>query len=226
MRNFLKKLIARSQEKTQDKEASELSYWKKRKEEEKELHNDHYKYFYTGNFGLSDEFFNGKKILDIGCGPRGSLEWADMVQERVGLDPLANEYLKLGAKNHKMKYVQAYSEAIPFEDNYFDVVCTFNSIDHVENIEKSCNEIQRILKQNGVLLLLVDVHDEPTINEPHAISWDFVKKYFHKMELLNEEHYEKSENGIYDSIKKKIPFDHNDAQNRYGIIAAKLKKVE
>jgi len=54
--------------------------------------------------------------LDIGCGPRGSLEWADMTKERYGLDPLANEYLKLGADKHKMKYVASGAEKIPFED--------------------------------------------------------------------------------------------------------------
>ena len=30
---------------------------------------------------------------DIGCGPRGSLEWATMAAERVGLDPPVNKYL-------------------------------------------------------------------------------------------------------------------------------------
>ena len=120
MKNFLRKLGLTSQSDSQAKEESELKYWKTRKEEEDKLGNDHYKFFYTENFGLSDEFFEGKRILDIGCGPRGSLEWADMTAERVGLDPLADEYLKLGASEHNMRYVKAYSEAIPFDDNYFE----------------------------------------------------------------------------------------------------------
>jgi len=45
-------------------------------------------------FGLSKDFYKGKKILDIGCGPRGSLEWADMTLERVGLDPPGRKILK------------------------------------------------------------------------------------------------------------------------------------
>lgn len=225
MKNLLKSLT-KSKNKTKTKEESELKYWKTRKEKEKKLSNDHYKPFYTENFGLSDEFFQDKKILDIGCGPRGSLEWADMTEERIGLDPLADEYLKLGANEHQMKYVKAYSEDMPFRDNYFDIVCAFNSVDHVEDLDKTCHEIQRVLKPTGTLLLLVDVHDEPTTNEPQIISWDFVKSYFSSLKVLTEEHYEKSENGMYDSIRKKIPFDHGNRQKRYGIISAKLVKTK
>jgi hypothetical protein len=43
------------------------------------------------------DFFKGKKFLDIGCGPRGSLEWASQATTRVCADPLAVQYGKLGA---------------------------------------------------------------------------------------------------------------------------------
>ena len=38
-------------------------------------------------FNLDKSFYKNKRILDVGCGPRGSLEWDDMALERVGLDP-------------------------------------------------------------------------------------------------------------------------------------------
>lgn len=76
----------------------ELKYWKDRLHHEGELKNAHYKYFYTSHFDLSEEDWTGAVVLDIGCGPRGSLEWADMTKERYGLDPLAKDYLKLGSE--------------------------------------------------------------------------------------------------------------------------------
>ena len=52
------------------KEFFELGYWKIVKLLSKNLNNNsHYKYFYTSNFALSDEFYTDKIILDIGCGP-------------------------------------------------------------------------------------------------------------------------------------------------------------
>lgn len=205
------------------KEISELRYWKYRKKNEKTLSNSHYKYFYTSHFGLDEEFYFNKKILDIGCGPRGSLEWADMTEERVGLDPLANEYLKLGADQQKMKYVSAYSENIPFADGYFDVVCSFNSIDHVEDLKKTCEEIKRVIKKGGLLLILTDIHEKPTINEPQVFSWDFAKKYFSDLENLEEKHFEKGK-GVYDGIRKGIIFNHEDPRKRYGTLSVKLMK--
>jgi hypothetical protein len=71
------------------KERHEMEYWKSRVAAEGRLKNGHYLELYTSHFGLEPEFYRGKRILDIGCGPRGSLEWADMAAERIGLDPLA-----------------------------------------------------------------------------------------------------------------------------------------
>src|SRR5690349_8834862 len=72
------------------KERGEMAYWKKKKDEEGELRNDHYKFLYTTHWDLDDQYYAGKKILDIGCGPRGSLEWADQAAERIGLDSLVD----------------------------------------------------------------------------------------------------------------------------------------
>ena len=88
------------------KKYCELKYWKQRQREEGSLKHDHYQQFYTTAFGLSREFYTGKRILDIGCGPRGSLEWSQGAAERIGLDPLADEYLKLGADRARNEVFQ------------------------------------------------------------------------------------------------------------------------
>lgn len=207
------------------KGSHEFSYWAERKDQEGTLANRHYEYFYTTHFGLNYEFFSGKRLLDIGCGPRGSLEWADMTAERIGLDPLANEYQKLGADKHKMAYVAAPSEAIPFTDNYFDVVTSFNSLDHVENLDQTIDEIMRVVKPGGLFLLLTDVNHSPTPCEPIEFSWDVVDRFLPQFDLLEQRQYEKPQNeGLYKSIQNAIPYDHSITNNRYGILSAKFKK--
>ena len=105
-------------------------------------------------------------MLDIGCGPRGSLELADTALERVGLDPLAKEYLKLGDASHMMTYVASRSESIPFADGYFDIVCSFNSFDHVADLKRTIiAEIVRVVKPGGLFLLLSEVNHAPTKTE-------------------------------------------------------------
>lgn len=89
------------------KHVNELRFWSENVEKEGVLQNSFYEKFYTSDFKINPEEYDGKAILDIGCGSRGSLEWADMAGLRIGLDPLVNEYYKLdgGTLSHKMKYV-------------------------------------------------------------------------------------------------------------------------
>mgnify|MGYP001560357265 CR=1 FL=1 len=201
----------------------ELSFWSDFKKEHPVFPNTHYEYFYTRHYGLEKEFYLGKKILDIGCGPMGSLEWATMAEERTGLDPLVEKYSKFGIREHKMKYIQACSEDIPFADNYFDVVSSFNSLDTVDEVDKTINEIIRVLKPGGLFILLVELHD-PTPNQPKALSFDITEHFKTRLTILDEKHYEKFAGGIYESIYENIPFNHKNSEKRYGILSAKFKK--
>ena len=81
--------------------------------------------------------------MNIGCGPRGRLEWADITAQRVGLDPLVPAYLKLGADKHKMEYVASGSENIPFPDGHFDIVACLNALDHVDDLDATIREVKR-----------------------------------------------------------------------------------
>ncbi len=151
------------------KQYNELKYWKERKAKGL-LSDDNYKYFYTSHFGLDESYYSGKTILDIGCGPKGSLEWAAMAKRRIGLDPLAKEYLKLGAARHQMEYIDSPAENIPLQDSECDAVFSFNSLDHVHDIARTIKEIKRILRAGGIFLLLVEVNHPPTACEPHKLT--------------------------------------------------------
>lgn len=152
------------------KERAELAFWSEKAAEEGELGNDHYRYFYTEFFGLSVDDYRDKSILDIGCGPRGSLEWAEQASERVGLDSLVDEYRSLGIDRHKMRYIAATVEAIPYAAKRFDFVTCFNALDHVDDLLTALNEIHRVLQKDGTFLLIVEANHEPTVTEPVAIS--------------------------------------------------------
>ncbi|MDA3890412.1 MAG: class I SAM-dependent methyltransferase [Salinivirgaceae bacterium] len=205
------------------KELSEFFYWKAVKLFERGLKNDHYEYFYTTYFQLSKEYYDNKAILDIGCGPRGSLEWAERTKERIGLDPLADKYLNLGAYKHKLTYIKGYSENIPFADNHFDVLCSFNSLDHVKDIPKTCCEIKRVLKPGGIFLLIVDIHSIPTITEPQKTNWSIISDFFSEFEIVNEKHLErKVKTRIYSNLRANQQVSLN---KKYGVLSAMLKKL-
>ena len=64
----------------------EFNFWKGMfVEVDGHLPDSHYEPLHTQVYGLTRADYRGKRILDIGCGPCGSLEWADMADQRVGL---------------------------------------------------------------------------------------------------------------------------------------------
>lgn len=156
------------------KERDEISYWKKRVNAEGALTNQHYEHYYTGYFDLTLDDYAGKHVLDIGCGPRGSLEWCTPAASITGADPLASKYLKLGASEHRMTYVETGAEDMPFDSRRFDIITCFNALDHVEDVGASLAEMTRCLAPGGLLLLIVEVDHPPTLAEPHAIRPDWL----------------------------------------------------
>jgi len=197
------------------KGAYEYAYWKSRHLEEQTLQNSFYKSIFTKGVDLPPSFYTGKRILDVGCGPRGSLEWCGDAKERVGLDTLAERYRKLGTDDHAMTYVPAGAEVIPFDDNHFDIVTSINSLDHVVNVEAAVTEMHRVLCPGGSLIVMVDIHERPTVAEPHCIPWDLSDQLRDRFDIVMEEHREKSASG---SRTGTPAFDHSDPTKRYGVL--------
>jgi ubiquinone/menaquinone biosynthesis C-methylase UbiE len=206
------------------KRAEELSYWRSRKEAEGELHAAHYEAIFTGLIGLERGFYAGKDVLDVGCGPRGSLEWAEMARRRVGLDPLADDYRALGIEAHAMEYVVAPAEAMPFEDASFDVVASVNSLDHVDDLDGSVAEIKRVLRPGGHLVLAVEVGHEPTWTEPQSLGWDVTRRFEPELEPVRVTEYERGREHLYDAAFGGETFDHADPTSRTGLLIAVLRR--
>tara|TARA_B110000967_G_scaffold185780_2_gene206359 strand:- start:504 stop:1052 length:549 start_codon:yes stop_codon:yes gene_type:complete len=181
---------------------------------------------------MSKSDFDGKRVLDIGPGPRGSLEWADNAKLRVGLDPIADRYMDVGIVGQDMSYVMASSSKIPFPSNYFDIIVTLNALDHVKEMDSTITEIERVLRPGGFFLVQVDVQHSATPCEPQRLEWSFSDR-FTQLNKLEEQHFEKFCNGCGSEgvgvvITKpgylNQPFDHTIKSDRYGVLLVKYTK--
>lgn len=103
-----------------------------------------------------------KIILDIatGTGDLAILMTQTNAEKIIGLDISAG-MLEVGKKKIEEKklsnvidLVLGDSENIPFEDNYFDAITVGFGVRNFENLEKGFAEILRVLKPNGVFVIL------------------------------------------------------------------------
>lgn len=211
------------------KHKHELEFWSNNVRNEKILENCFYETFYVDDLKINHEEFKDKIILDIGCGPRGSLEWADMAKLRIGLDPLVNEYYKLdgGTLFHKMHYVRAYSEDMPFPDEMFDFVFSINSLDHVDDLNETISEIKRVLKVGGTCGIIVDANHKPQKTEPITINLDLKNEFLDIFEVIDERIYETVyKTGFRDNLDDPTFYDLSNEKVRPAILLLKLKKIK
>lgn len=88
-----------------------------------------------------------KKVLEVGAG-RGYLQ--DIVPDYTALD------ISPSARRHFHKpFVQASATEMPFTDGEFDAVWTIWVLEHVPGPQNALMEMRRVLKDGGVLFLLV-----------------------------------------------------------------------
>ncbi len=140
----------------------------------------HQKQKYLGDLCLERNEFSGQKVIDIGSGPFPSalcFENCDV----YCLDPLFDRYIAAGFPLHcyenRARFVQAKAENVPFEDSFFDTVISANAIDHVDDFEKTAQEIKRILKSDGRFRMHVHYHSKTT-TEPIELNDEiFLKNY-------------------------------------------------
>lgn len=103
-----------------------------------------------------------KKILDVATGT-GDLAIAmasSDATEIIGLDisagMLSVGQKKINQKNlsDKIQMVQADSENLPYEDNYFDAITVAFGVRNFENLDKGLSEIYRVLSPGGIFVVL------------------------------------------------------------------------
>jgi len=96
------------------------------------------------------------KILDIGCGAGKNLEMLESIGKAHGID-ISPEAIKF-CQMRKLKNVKlGESESTGFDNHSFDLVTMFDVLEHTDE-EKTLNEVNRILKPQGYLLLTVPAY--------------------------------------------------------------------
>lgn len=98
-------------------------------------------------------------VMEIGSGSHGMI-WKFPVENRIAVDPLADEYFKKFRELHDngTQIISCQGESIPIESATVDIVICENVLDHTETPIEVLNEVSRILKSDGTFYCSVDFH--------------------------------------------------------------------
>lgn len=115
--------------------------------------------------------FDGKKVLEIGCGDgRLTYKYAALTEHVTAIDPSMEEIKKAIEKipSHltaKLEFREGGGESLPFSDNSFDIaffaysLCCFDGMEEMKN---GVDEAWRVLTPNGGILIGL----QPSLYQP------------------------------------------------------------
>ncbi|MHC4905085.1 MAG: class I SAM-dependent methyltransferase [Planctomycetota bacterium] len=100
--------------------------------------------------GLVD---NGKTALELGC---GSGQLASFFYKK-GVSIIASDISETAIDHARKLYpdvmFQTHSaEELPYEDGSFDIVMSFDVLEHLPNVDQHLREVRRVLKPDGYYL--------------------------------------------------------------------------
>jgi len=135
-------------------------------------------------------------VLDIACGTGfGSNFLATLGHTVIGADisEVAIEECNNKYKADNLIYKVINGLEIPFPDEYFDVVVSFETIEHTTEFNKMLNEFKRIIKKDGIVILstpnfLVNSPNGYLVNPYHTQEWEY-----HELKNILEEVFKRVE---------------------------------
>lgn len=140
------------------------------------------KYEHLHRYAVALEFANNLNVLDVACGEGyGTNLLSHKAKFVTGIDVSieAIVHARNKYKNLNINFKQGLASKLPCEDNQFDLVVSFETIEHLIEHDLMFKEIKRVLRNEGMLII-----SSPEKNLYHQRDSENI---FHLKELtLNE----------------------------------------
>ena len=143
-------------------------------------------YEHWHRYAFAQRFAAGKRVLDAACGEGyGTAMLAGVAAHAVGVDIDATSVAHAQARyagRANLEYRQADVTQLPFADRSFDVVVSFETLEHLAAQEQLLREFSRVLADDGVLVL--SSPDKRTYSDLAGFRNEFHVRELYRDELL------------------------------------------
>jgi ubiquinone/menaquinone biosynthesis C-methylase UbiE len=149
-------------------------------------------------YQFAASYCQGKQILDAATGVGYGADYLAQVADSVigiDIDPVAINYGKSKYHSNNLQLEVADVTQTMFADSQFDVICSFETIEHLVDIPVYLQEMVRLLKLTGVYIVstpqVPNTNNSPD-NPYHYIEFcrsDFealLKQYFGQIEMYGQ----------------------------------------
>jgi len=106
----------------------------------------------------------GARILEVGCGGGQfirAIKKSLPNSQCYGFD-ISRPAIEWAQTNDKtVDYKLGESNVFPWGDNFFDAILIFDVLEHVDSVEKTLEEIKRVLKDGGVFYAFIPCEGDP-----------------------------------------------------------------
>jgi len=159
----------------------------------------------------SYNYVSGKKVLDIACGiGKGSymIATSGNADEVMGCDLNAEAIRYARHRNSNSKIQFRVQDALLLEwQNEYDTIVSFETIEHVSDVDLFLSKIALALKDKGVFLVSTPISDKSVDNKPdnpyHFQEWGFQSFQEKVSEFFNIEE-------VYLQLYNQIPMQKRD----------------
>lgn len=135
-------------------------------------------------YAIAMELVGGKTVLDIACGEGyGAALLSQKASHVTGMDidQATIEKAKAKYRHNNLRFETANAEKIPAGDQQFDVVVSFETLEHVSNQPAMLLEIKRVLKPDG--LLIISTPEKKNYSDKSGYQNPFHTKELYRAEL-------------------------------------------
>ena len=111
---------------------------------------------HQAQYKFTKDYVLGQTVLDAGCGNGyGAYYLSSLAVRIIGMD-ISAEAIKYAQAHHQKEnitYIRGNCESLPFHEHSFNIICSFEVIEHIPDYFSFLEEMKRILKPGGIAII-------------------------------------------------------------------------